>query len=85
MRGYSGLVRPFGLALVIALCAVAVAGCGSSSSEPTAAPDAAPAETQPPPGRDPAPAIDGTSVEGKPLALADYRGRAVLVNVWSSW
>jgi peroxiredoxin len=33
----------------------------------------------------PAPAIEGTTVDGEPLALTDYRGKAVLVNVWSSW
>jgi peroxiredoxin len=32
-----------------------------------------------------APAIEGTSVEGEPISLADFRGQAVLINVWSSW
>jgi hypothetical protein len=35
--------------------------------------------------RAPAPPIAGRSLDGAPLALADYLGRAVLVNVWSSW
>lgn len=32
-----------------------------------------------------APAISGVSLEGKRIALAQFRGRPVLVNVWSSW
>ena len=33
----------------------------------------------------PAPALAGVTLEGKRLSLADFRGRPVLVNVWSSW
>jgi peroxiredoxin len=47
-----------------------------------------PVETAPPPeaaSRPPAPAIEGESLDGEPISLADYRGRAVFVNVWSSW
>ncbi|MDF9814893.1 TlpA disulfide reductase family protein [Streptomyces sp. SPB162] len=35
--------------------------------------------------RRPAPAISGESVEGKPLNLADYQGKVVVLNVWGSW
>jgi hypothetical protein len=35
--------------------------------------------------RAPAPPIAGRSLDGASLTLADYLGRAVLVNVWSSW
>jgi hypothetical protein len=44
-------------------------------------------ETESPatPPRERAPAIEGTSVDGKPISFADYRGQAVLINVWSSW
>lgn len=32
-----------------------------------------------------APALTGITVEGKKLSLAGFRGRPVLINVWSSW
>lgn len=31
------------------------------------------------------PPIAGVTLEGKQLALADLRGKPVLINVWSSW
>jgi len=31
------------------------------------------------------PAIEGTTLEGDRVSLADFRGRPVFVNVWSSW
>jgi len=36
----------------------------------------------PPAEREPAPAVAGTSVDGAPVALADFAGRPVVVNVW---
>jgi peroxiredoxin len=33
----------------------------------------------------PAPPIDGTDLEGKPLKLEDYRGKVVVVVFWGSW
>ena len=32
-----------------------------------------------------APALSGTTLDGAPLDLRDYRGRVVIVNVWASW
>ena len=32
-----------------------------------------------------APALSGTTLDGKKLALSDYRGKVVVVNVWGSW
>ena len=31
------------------------------------------------------PPIAGVTLDGKRLALADLRGKPVLINVWSSW
>lgn len=31
------------------------------------------------------PDLAGTTLEGKQLALADYRGKFVVVNIWGSW
>jgi thiol-disulfide isomerase/thioredoxin len=35
--------------------------------------------------RSAAPSIAGTTLDGKQLSLADYRGQVVVVNVWGSW
>lgn len=32
-----------------------------------------------------APAIVGTTLDGETISLADYRGKKVIVNLWSSW
>jgi len=71
-------------ALLLAVAAVALAGCGGSEPELV--------ETQPPPAGGPAatvPAADdpiaGETLTGEQLALDDFRGRTVFVNVWSSW
>ncbi len=33
----------------------------------------------------PAPAIEGTDVDGRPVRLADLKGQAVLVDFWATW
>jgi thiol-disulfide isomerase/thioredoxin len=33
----------------------------------------------------PAPAIEGTDVDGRPVRLADLKGKVVLVEFWASW
>lgn len=30
-------------------------------------------------------AVAGTTLDGEPVALSDYRGKVVVVNVWGSW
>jgi thiol-disulfide isomerase/thioredoxin len=32
-----------------------------------------------------APALEGTTLDGKPLALSAYRGQIVVLNFWGSW
>jgi cytochrome c biogenesis protein CcmG/thiol:disulfide interchange protein DsbE len=34
---------------------------------------------------EPAPPVTGTTLDGKPFDLADYRGRPVVLNFWASW
>lgn len=87
-QGYSGPVRSLVLVLAAALCALVAVGCTGGGGENTATPNPAPAEIEPTrttPVRQQAPAIAGTSIDGEPVSLADYRGQAVLINVWSSW
>ena len=35
--------------------------------------------------RKPAPAIKGTTLDGKPFALSDHTGKIVVLNFWASW
>ncbi|MFN0152784.1 MAG: TlpA family protein disulfide reductase [Gaiella sp.] len=35
--------------------------------------------------RPPAPKISGITLEGKRISLAQFKGRPVMLNVWSSW
>jgi hypothetical protein len=72
------------VALVVAVLAV---GCGSSD-EQTASPQ--PTTTSPQtlpstPAREQAPPLSGASLSGEPITLGDFRGRPVMINVWSSW
>jgi hypothetical protein len=70
---------------------VGVAACGGSADESVEQTPSTPVETQQPAERpatqtrEPAPALSGESLAGEPVALADLRGRPVLINVWSSW
>lgn len=59
--------------------ALLLAGCGGGDGES--------AEPQPisTSDRRAAPEIAGTTLEGEAIALGDFRGRPVVVNVWSSW
>ncbi|MFI1468464.1 TlpA family protein disulfide reductase [Streptomyces wuyuanensis] len=36
-------------------------------------------------GRTPAPQLAGKDLTGKPLDLADYKGKVVVLNLWGSW
>lgn len=56
---------------------LAVAGCGGESGT------TAPATTQTTATQ--ATPVEGTTLDGEPISLADFRGKRVLVNVWSSW
>lgn len=77
MRTLPGLL----VALVVALT---LAACGGSTQE--SAPPATASETQPVVvDREQAPVLEGESFRGEAIALADFRGRPTLVNVWSSW
>jgi poly(3-hydroxybutyrate) depolymerase/peroxiredoxin len=33
----------------------------------------------------PAPALEGVDLDGKPIALGDYRGKVVLLSFWATW
>ena len=68
----------------IGLAAIVV-GCGSSSDEvaPPPATESEPSASAS--GRELAPPLAGVTLGGAAIALADFGGRPVLINVWSSW
>ena len=81
--GYGGSMR-VAVALLIVLV---VAGCGSSQEE-AAPPEQTTTVAEPAtPGanREAAPPLAGESLKGETIALGDFRGGPVLINVWSSW
>jgi cytochrome oxidase Cu insertion factor (SCO1/SenC/PrrC family) len=72
------------LGFLLALCALVAAGCGGSAMDEAVPP----AETAPradAADRPRAPQIEGVSLDGERISLADFRGKPVFVNVWSSW
>jgi thiol-disulfide isomerase/thioredoxin len=60
------------------------AGLGLSSLAPLAA-LASGNDSQVWPSGQPAPALRTTDVAGRPVQLADHRGKLLLVNFWASW
>lgn len=75
--------------LLVFVAGIALAACGGAADEaaaPPAAPTTTTEESQPlVPDREKAPVIQGESLDGQAISLGDFRGRPVLVNVWSSW
>ena len=65
----------------LALVAVACGGDKSAQDTTTTTTETAAGEKK----RAPAAPVAGTTLDGDSLALADFRGTPVLVNVWSSW
>jgi thiol-disulfide isomerase/thioredoxin len=76
-----------GVAVLALSGAVALVGCsnptrgGNTGYVQTAIGITAIAAAQ----RQSAPTLAGTTLDGKKLALSDYRGDVVVVNVWGSW
>ncbi len=73
---------------VVALASVlALTGCASSaSSTPSPTRALAVGITEFAPGqRASVSSVEGTTLDGKQLQLADYAGKVVVLNVWGSW
>ncbi|MEU0352764.1 TlpA disulfide reductase family protein [Streptomyces sp. NPDC006237] len=73
-----------GAALAVVLGA---SGCGQDdAASQSAASSGDPRLTHLAPAeREAAPEISGESLAGEPVALSDFRGRIVVINVWGSW
>lgn len=77
-------MRSFAVALLSVLVVALVVGCGSSDEAalpPTTVTEAPSADST----RKAAPPLSGVALDGDAIALGDFRGRPVLINVWSSW
>lgn len=78
-------------AALVAAAALTLAGCSSSGSSGGGDAQAGfvigsgGIDTAPVADRQPAPAISGKTLEGADAALADYRGKVVVLNIWGSW
>jgi thiol-disulfide isomerase/thioredoxin len=87
---YSRDVRSF---LISAVFLAGLAACGESAPEPPAGNTALarPGESLPTGrldrsfGGTPAPTVAFQDPDGKPVTLAQFRGRPVLVNLWATW
>src|ERR1700736_5087364 len=63
----------------LAFFAVPVLAAGFCAASPPAAPLPGPVVGQP------APAFALSTIDGKTVRLADYRGKTLVINVWGSW
>ena len=78
-------MRSFAVALLALLAMAAVAGCGSGSDE-AVAPSATVTDSPTPEAtRETAHVLSGVTLYGDAITLGGFRGRPVLINVWSSW
>ena len=66
---------------VLLLVAVALAACGGDGSGDGGAPPASVESITEPAGV----VLEGETLAGERLSLADLRGTPVFVNVWASW
>lgn len=74
--------------LALALAALTAAGCTTQGNDaPSSAGKAVDRQLLqiPPADRQAAPDVRGETLTGEQAALADYRGKIVVINVWGSW
>jgi len=64
---------------------VLAAGCGSADEAVSPQQTTTVAEAPNGAARPDAPQLSGESLAGMTIRLGDFRGRPVLINVWSSW
>ena len=80
-RAAGALAAAFAVAALLAGCTNSTGGgdTGFVAAATTGITDVAPGQ------RVAAPDLSGTTLDGKKLSLADYRGKVVVVNIWGSW
>jgi peroxiredoxin/tetratricopeptide (TPR) repeat protein len=70
--------------LVAALASAALPALADDPAAPGAAPDAPAVLTGPQVGK-PAPDFTVTTIDGKTLSLASFRGKTLVINAWATW
>ncbi|MFF0541044.1 TlpA family protein disulfide reductase [Streptomyces coelicoflavus] len=86
--GAGARIRRRAAVLTLTLAALAAAGCTTQSdSVPSSTGKAADRQLLqiPAADRQAAPDVRGETLTGEQAALADYRGKIVVINVWGSW
>jgi hypothetical protein len=78
-------MRLFAVVFLALLAMAASAGCGSETGGVAAPPETTTEPTPTTSNREAAPPLSGVTLESDAIALADLRGRPVLINIWSSW
>ncbi|MEU1804986.1 TlpA disulfide reductase family protein [Streptomyces sp. NPDC019937] len=78
------------LATGAAVAALSLSACGSGgtsggSADTKFVQGKGGVDTVPKKDRQEAPELSGKTLEGKPLDVADYKGKIVVLNVWGSW
>ncbi|MFP8959004.1 TlpA family protein disulfide reductase [Streptomyces nanhaiensis] len=79
-----GITRRTALLALPAVVA-AVSACSASDDAPQQPADDQRLLRIPASDRKPAPDVRGETLTGQSVALADYRGKIVVINVWGSW
>jgi cytochrome oxidase Cu insertion factor (SCO1/SenC/PrrC family) len=80
VKGSSDTVRTMHRLPLVAVLLVVLAGCGGGSGDNDAASST---DTGSPPVV--AVELEGETLDGERLSLADFRGKPTFVNVWASW
>jgi thiol-disulfide isomerase/thioredoxin len=57
----------------------------AGAAEPAPEPDIKPGEFIPAAEPQPAPEISFAGLDGKPIALADFKGKFLILNLWATW
>ena len=69
---------------LLSLLLVTMTGCGSSGSRGVVSPDGQIVEFPTAAERGTPISLSGTSLEGKPINVANYRGKVLVINIWWS-
>ncbi len=90
MRRECGGATPSGakwlvLVVTIAVCAVALSGCGSDTTATTAPVSSTGANQPPSTSADAAPDFSGVTLDGSEVSLGYYRGKPLVLAFMASW
>ncbi|MEU6364577.1 TlpA disulfide reductase family protein [Streptomyces sp. NPDC046931] len=70
-------------AAALALALLMLSGCASAHLDDGQAPHTL--HTYAPADRKAMPDLTGTAIDGRPIAVHDYRGNVLVINTWASW